>query len=267
MSFLKSGSAPRGVNVPSPTPSTSSNNGGKRKRPADDVTPSTIYSQPRETGTGNHVFTQVTYAVEHLKANQDRWISFQEITDYLNIPSHDTLTRQQLQSIFQLPNHSKIEWGGKDKYRYRPRYNVRNAEELKGYLQNQKSAQGLAVRDLKDGWPNAADAIAEMEKKKELLVTHNKKDGSARTVWINDPTLMHKVDPDFQNEWHKIQLPPNPDDLRTKLVAAGLKPSSAPREALATKPKEKKKKAPRRGGKQTNTHMTNILKDYSHKRK
>lgn len=266
MSLLKSASAPRGKNVPSPTPSTSSNNGSKRKRPADEITPATIYSQPRETGTGSHVFTQVTYAVEHLRANQDRWMSFQEITDYLNMPAHDTVQRSQLASLLQSPQHSKVEYSN-DKYRYKPKYNVRSAEELKGYLQNQKSAQGLLVKDLKDGWADVADAIAIMEKKQEILVTHNKKDGSARTIWINDPTLMHKVDPEFLNDWHRIPLPPNPDDLRNKLVTAGLKPSSAPREALAAKPKEKKKKAPRRGGKQTNTHMTSILKDYSHKRK
>lgn len=72
---------------------------------------------------------------------------------------------------------------------------------------------------------------------------------------------------DFKHEWHTIQIPPNPDDLRNSLLSAGLKPSSAPREVTATKPKEKKRKAPRRGGKQTNTHMANILKDFSHMRK
>lgn len=78
---------------------------------------------------------------------------------------------------------------------------------------------------------------------------------------------MHKMDADFKNEWHKIQIPPNPDDLRNSLLAAGLKPSSAPRQVDASKPKEKKRKAPRRSGKQTNSHMTNILKDFSHLRK
>lgn len=194
-------------------------------------------------------------------------MTFQEITNYLNIPKDDTASRAQLQAIFRTPGHARIEFNGKDLYRYKPKHSVRNSEQLKGFLQNQKSAQGLSVRELKDGWPSVQEAVAGMERKKELLVTHNKKDGSARTVWINDPTLMHSVDPDFQNEWHKIQLPPNPDDLRNKLVAAGLKPSSAPKEIVVAKPKEKKKKAPRRGGKQTNTHMASILKDYSHKRK
>lgn len=78
---------------------------------------------------------------------------------------------------------------------------------------------------------------------------------------------MHTMDPEFTNEWHKIQIPPNPDDLRNSLVGAGLKPSSAPRQFAASKPDKKKRKAPRRGGKQTNLHMANILKDFSHMRK
>lgn len=194
-------------------------------------------------------------------------MTFRELTEYLSIKPHETDLRSQLLQIFQDPGQPRIQWNGKDLYSYRPKNNVRSAEQLKGFLQNQKAALGLSVKDLKDGWSNAAESIEAMEKRKELLVTHNKKDGSARTVWINDPTLMHTVDEEFQNEWHKILLPANLDDLRNKLVAAGLKPSSAPREIVASKPKEKKKKAPRRGGKQTNTHMQAILKDYSHKRK
>lgn len=78
---------------------------------------------------------------------------------------------------------------------------------------------------------------------------------------------MHDMDAEFKSEWHKIQIPANPDDLRNSLLSAGLKPSSAPREAAVAKSKEKKRKAPRRGGKQTNTHMASILKDFSHMRK
>lgn len=79
---------------------------------------------------------------------------------------------------------------------------------------------------------------------------------------------MNKMDPDFVNEFHKIQIPSNPDDLRNSLLAAGLQPSSAPRQSEVKKTDNKKrKKAVRRGGKQTNTHMASILKDFSHMRK
>ncbi|ORY12868.1 hypothetical protein BCR34DRAFT_600350 [Clohesyomyces aquaticus] len=270
MSFLKAGSAvPKQLNAPSPTPSNSSNSNSKRKRPADDGLPAnTIFSQPMDTGTGNHIFTQITYTIEYLRGKPGTWMTFREIAEYLNIPKDQEHLRTQLETIFRSPTTTRIEHNPKDHtYRYKPKFDIRNASQLKGWLQTQKSAQGLGVRDLKDGWPNVHEEIRELERKKEILVNRNKKDGVAKTVWINDPSLMHSVDDDFKNEWHKILLPPNPDDLRSKLVAAGLKPSSAPRTALAAKPKEKKKKAPRRGGKQTNTHMASILKDYSHKRK
>jgi transcription initiation factor TFIIE subunit beta len=268
MSFLKANSSASKLHAPSPTPSNSSNGGSKRKRPADNVLPAnTIYSQPLDTGTGQHIFTQITYTIDHLRAKEGKWMTFQEIAEYLNI-NNDEHLRTQLETIFRSPSTNRIEYNPRDNtYRYRPKLDIRNAAQLKGYFQNQKSAIGLSVKELKDGWPSVQDDLREPERKKEILVNRNKKDQQAKTVWINDPSLMHHVDDDFKNEWHKILLPPNPDDLRAKLVAAGLKPSSAPRSALAAKPKEKKKKAPRRGGKQTNTHMANILKDYSHKRK
>ncbi|KAF2261984.1 transcription initiation factor IIE, beta subunit [Lojkania enalia] len=265
MSFLKTNSAR--VAAPSPTPSNTSASGGKRKRPADELT-STIYSQPSDTGTGNHVYTQLTYTIDHLRSNNDRWMTFKEITDYLNIPQEDERTRSQLETLFRSPNTHRIDYNPRDNtYRYKPKYDIRGENDLKRWLQSQKSAQGLSVRDLKDGWANVQEGVDRLEKKKEILVNRNKKDNQAKTVWINDPSLMHNMDDNFKAEWHRIHLPPNPDDLRNKLVAAGLKPSSAPREAVATKPKEKKRKAPRRGGKQTNTHMASILKDFSHMRK
>ena len=263
MSFLNKPSAP------SPTPSNASSTGTKRKRPAADTTP--VYSQPRETGTGVHAFTQYTYAIEYLRGH-DQWKPFQDITNYLNVRKEDASARATLQALFQGSAQQRIEWNGergaKALYRYKPKYGIRNAEELMGYLQAQKSGLGLSVRDLKDGWPACQDTIASMEKRKELLVTHNKKDGTPRTVWGNDATLMYSVDTDVVEGWHSISIPANPEELRKKLVSAGLKPASAPRIIAPSKKQEKKqRRAPRRNGKTTNTHMVGMLKDYSQKKK
>lgn len=78
---------------------------------------------------------------------------------------------------------------------------------------------------------------------------------------------MYDVDPDFKEEWHNTTVPETQEELRKALLAAGLKPSSAPRLPTVTKPKETKRKTVRRGGKQTNAHMASILKDFSHLRK
>jgi transcription initiation factor TFIIE subunit beta len=249
----------------SPAPSSVADN--KRKREETNV----VYSQPQETGTGSHIYTQLTYTITWLRNRMadgdDSWHSLKEIMDYLNV--HDPTMKAQLQTLYRSRNPTnRIAYNQKDgTYRYKPIYDIRNANQLKGFLQNQKSAQGISVKDLKDGWPTVHNVLKIMEGNKEVLIKRNLKDQVAKTVWGNDATLMHDMDPEFQNEWHKIQIPPNPDDLRNALLAAGLKPSSAPRQAEAKKTDKKRKKAVRRGGKQTNAHMANILKDFSHMRK
>ncbi|KAF2706278.1 transcription initiation factor IIE, beta subunit, partial [Pleomassaria siparia CBS 279.74] len=266
-SLLKTSTANR-IGAPSPTPSNSSVGAAKRKR-TDDVTPATVvYSQPQETGTGNHVYTQLTYTIEHLR-NTQKWMTFKEIMDYLNIQEHEHQTRAQLQVLYRSQNPAnRVEYNPRtDTYRYKPKYDIRSTAELQGWLQTQKSAQGLSVKDLKDGWSNVQDDIKKLEDKQQILVKRNHKDSQAKTVWFNDPSLMHKMDDEFKHQWHGILLPANPDDLRNKLIGAGLKPSSAPREAISTKGKEKKRKTVRHSGKQTNNHMQNILKDFSYMRK
>ncbi|OAL53842.1 transcription initiation factor IIE, beta subunit [Pyrenochaeta sp. DS3sAY3a] len=263
MSFLKANSASR-INAPSPTPSNTSAN-GKRKRPAESSTP-VVYSQPQDVGSGEHVRTRLQYATEHLQAHPTEWMKFEDLMSFLNLPPGH-FHREQLRTLMRTEHKEiHINWNASnDTYQYKPKYNIRNAAELKGWFQHQKSAQGLPIRDLKDGWANVADEVKVMEEKKQVLVKKNK-DGMPKTVWDNDSSLMHTMDPDFKNEWHKIAIPPNPDDLRNTLINVGLTAASQPRQIVAA-PKGKKKKAVRRGGKQTNTHMAHILKDFSGMRK
>jgi transcription initiation factor TFIIE subunit beta len=264
MSFLKANAAAR-VNAPSPTPSNTSANGAKRKRPAEGAT-AVVYSQPADQGTGEHVYTRLTYTIDYLREHP-KWMTFDEIMNFLGVRPGDA-QREQLRTLYRSDSAgNRISWNAtNDTYRYKPKLDIRNPAQLKGYLQNQKSAQGLSIKDLKDGWATVADDIKAMEDKKEVLVKRAK-DGVAKTVWDNDATLQHVMDPEFLNEWHKIAIPANPDDLRTTLMNVGLHAASAPRQINGGGPKTKKKRAPRRGGKQTNTHMAQILKDFSGMRK
>lgn len=262
MSFLKTTSAQR-MNAPSPTPSNTSTNGAKRKRPADGG-PQVVYSQPQDTGTGEHVYTRLTYATDHLRGHPATWMPFDEIMGFLNVtPGH--VQREQLRALMRADNAgNRISWNASNEtYRYKPKLQIRNPAQLKGYLQTQKSAMGLSVKDLKDGWATVADDLKAMEDKKEVLVKRTK-DGVPRTVWNNDPSLVYPMDPEMLNEWHKIAIPPNPDDLRITLMHAGLTAASMPK-PIMTAPKEKKKRQMRRGGKQTNTHMLHLLRDFSGK--
>ncbi|KAL5387863.1 hypothetical protein DPSP01_003261 [Paraphaeosphaeria sporulosa] len=265
MSTLKASSlAP---NAPSPTPSNASANGTKRKRPEEGS--KVVYSQPLDTEERSHLYTQVTYAIEHLREQPDRWFTFKDIMNYLNIREDNISLRKHMKAFFHAANAgNKIEYNpDTKKYRFKPKYDIRNNAELRQYLQNQKSAQGLAVKDLKEGWLNVQDDLRILEARKQILVKHNQKDQNAKTVWNNDSTLMYDVDPEFKEEWHSTTVPQTQDELRKALLAAGLKPASAPRLPTVTKPKEKKRKTVRRGGKMTNTHMASILKDFSHLRK
>ena len=80
-------------------------------------------------------------------------------------------------------------------YAFKPIHDIRNSQQLLGYLQRMTTAQGLSVKELKDGWSGAIDTIDDLEASKDILVTRTKKDGQARMVWINDKTLNVDVDP------------------------------------------------------------------------
>lgn len=258
--------------APSPRPSTTASSSAtqdlKRKRP--DIGENGSYSQPADTGSGREVMTKVVYAIDYLKS-KDRPISFSDIWNYLSIPmdqeQHRTVLRQALVA------HPKVDYeprglDGQPSFRFRPMHNVRSGEELKGYLQRQTTAQGISVRELRDGWPSAIAEIEEMESKGELMVTRNKKDNVPKMVWPNDPSLSQHIDEDFQNFWHKIKLPANPSDMRLELEKAGLTPTSQIKEAVKVLGnKDKKKRINRKAGKSTNTHMAGILKDYSNMRR
>ena len=258
--------APQSSAPTAPTPSTTpTKNDLKRKRPE---AATVVYSQPADTGTGRYIMTQVTYAVEHLKKKETPR-TLAQIVDHLSLQSQNPDSRRNIAQI--LKRHDRVEytrdtannsWDA-GTYRFRPVHNIRSATELLAYLQNQRTAQGLSVRELKEGWSGAEDAIDLLESRNQILVTRNKKDNHARMVWANDPSLSQNVDIEFQRLWHKIRLP-DKDALPGELVKLGHKPTSSdPANPVVRKAKEKKAKKAKRGGRMTNTHMAGILRDYS----
>lgn len=230
----------------------------KRKRPEENVT----YSQPAATGLGQEMMTRVHYAVEYLK-EKDRAIKFDDIFKYLSIPPDRKDEGRRLRSA--LTSHPKVEFDkAAGTFKFRPIHNVRSADELRAYLQQQKTAAGIKVAELRDGWPGAIAAIDELEREGTVLVTRNKKDNVPKMVWPNDPSLglPKAVDDDFQAYWHKIKVP-EPTDLRKDLEKAGLTPTSQVKEITPVNGMAKKKRRiNRKAGRSNNTHMAHILKDY-----
>lgn len=213
--------------------------------------------------------TQVQFAIDHLKS-KDHGVTFRDIFNYLSIPNATAADEATLRHI--LREHPRVEHDpaaldGKGTFRFKPFHNVRSADELLAFLQGQTTAQGIKASNLKDGWPSALETIDRLEQEGRLLVLRNRKDNSAKMVWPNDPSLIHKVDAEFVELWRTVAIPKGAGELRNELLAFGLTPTSQVKMQVKAGEPKKKKKAMRRGGKTTNTHIAGILKDYSHLRR
>lgn len=250
--------------------STSAALAANQKRKHDDG-PRVVYSQPAATTTGNDVRTNVTYAVQHLQTKGVP-LTFSEIIDYLSLPNQEDPESAKRTIQIILKNNPKVLYdpsgaNGKGTYAYKPIHNVSSADELLALLQRQQTAAGISVKELKDGWPDAVEVINELALEGQVLVLRHKKDDVPRMVWSNDRTLNHEVDNEFKTLWANIKLPDTSVELREKLVGYGITPTSQVKVPVISKEQGRKKRPARRGGKTTNTHMTNMMKDYSHLRK
>ncbi len=270
----------RSLAPPSPSPSIGSTTSAAAagsltpRRDRDAPAAGIVYSQPALTGTGDSIISQMAYAVSWLRSKDEP----QGCTDVLGYLSANTRSEKE-QEFFvdQMRRHPQIQWipdpalseqtWKSGTYVHRPTIpNVKTKTQLLAHLQRKTDASGVSVKDLKDGWPDCEGAINELEKEHKLLVVRAKKDGAARMVWMDDPSLFHEVDPQLKIMWSRTDVP-SVENIVPRLLAAQLKPASEdPRVKASQAPKveKKKKKAQRRTGKSTNTHMEHLLKDYSH---
>jgi transcription initiation factor TFIIE subunit beta len=261
---------------PSPSPSitsTTSAAAGTTPTKKDRDVP-TVFSQPANTGTGNSLLAQMTYVIDWLK-QKDEPKTVHEILEYISGRNKSQEEQEEFANFVR--NNPHIQWipdpslseqtWRSGTYLHRPLIpNVKTKTQLLGYLQKRVDAQGVSVKDLKDGWADCEAAIDDLEREHRVLVVRWKKDNHPKTVWINDASLVHPVDPEFQTMWHKVEVP-GVDMIVQRLSAVGQKPTSEdPRLKMIATPKveKKKKRATRRQGKATNTHMEHLLKDYSH---
>ena len=215
-----------------------------------------VYSQPKDTGMGQHLFTQLTYAVDYLKTHSP--ITADEIARYLS-------TTMTPSFLYLLRNNPKITYNAdSDLYEFRPLHNIRNASSLLATLANTPTGAGLVVKELKDGYPNIEDDLKTLEQQGKVLVTRGKKDGLARMVWYNDPKLNVSVSEEFKELFHSFKVP-EAADLPRELEKAGMMPASVDPRTIKHAVVEKEKKG-RRRGKITNTHIVGIFRDYSAER-
>ncbi|KAI1494839.1 hypothetical protein F5X96DRAFT_614657 [Biscogniauxia mediterranea] len=278
---------PPSSSAPSPSPSTKSGDASSKRQKRDkdftqddaSSTPAAAAARAAANDFGKHMLTQLVYAVEFLKS-KGTTKSLQEILDHLTL---NQLDERQLKTFVEtLTKHpqvtytpvsqakaaaSKLPAWRLGEYQFRAKIpGVKDKVTLLESLQKKTDASCIVVRDLKDGWPECDKAITELEEERKILVVRTKKDNHAKYVWPNDPSLSHRVDPEFQAMWHKVELP-SVDDIVRKLQAVGQKPASEdPRLKKIDAPKTgpKKRKAARPPKNQSNAHMAHLLKDFSH---
>ncbi|KAL1668920.1 hypothetical protein GGF50DRAFT_45562 [Schizophyllum commune] len=248
----------------------SSKGGAKAKAPAK---PDQPYSQPKDTGSGQNINTQLIYALQYLKEHygpnrlQDIAISTSTALD----------TDQVLLEKFR--NHEKVKWDQKTGlYEYLCRqhdFAVRNREqlltEIKRYTIN-KSA-GISIRTLKDAWKEAPTHIEELEKEGKVYVLRTAKDGQMKTVFWNEmseenePDDAFDIEKEFRDMWAELKAPDEVDMIR-QLVAAEMKPVSSealPPPVAKGKKGQKKPRQRQRQAKITNTHLKgeiDLSRDY-----
>ncbi|QSL65777.1 hypothetical protein MERGE_000055 [Pneumocystis wakefieldiae] len=232
-------------------------NGLSVKKPRNNI----VYSQPDDSGVGNHLQSQLYYVLEYLKKNDVPKTS-EEISSYLSIPLTTAF-------INILRTNERIEYDSyKDTYHFKPIYNIRSAASLVAFLNSSVTATGILVKDLKEGWSGAIHEVERLENDGEILVLRTKKDGLLKSVWPNYCSDQEPVDEEFKEIWHSLIIP-SPSDLPQELQNVGLKPTSIDpatikRISVATSLQKQKKRRGNRG-KITNTHL-NSLKDYSDRR-
>jgi transcription initiation factor TFIIE subunit beta len=146
-------------------------------------------------------------------------------------------------------------------YKFRPTHNIFTADDLLSYLQQQTTATGINVRDLKDGWPDVGETIDKLEAEHKLLVSRSKKDNLAKMVWINDPTLSAPLDEEFKKIWESISIPDHKEIIEI-LKEENFQPAGSIAAPKAKAP-VKKTKAKRKSTKVTNVHLKGMLRDFS----
>ncbi|TRM65429.1 hypothetical protein BD626DRAFT_488766 [Schizophyllum amplum] len=243
---------------------------GPSKKKKQQAKPDQPYSQPKDTGSGHNINTQLIYALQYLKEHygpnrlQDIAISTNTALDT------DTVLLDKFRA------HEKVKWDQKTGlYEYKHDFAVRNREqlltEIKRYTLT-KSA-GISIRTLKDAWKEAPTHIEELEKEGKVYVLRTAKDGQMKTVFWNEmseedePEDAFDIEKEFRDMWADLKAPDEVDMLR-QLVAAEMKPVSSEAMPAATAKSKKGQKKPRqrqRQAKITNTHLKgeiDLSRDY-----
>ncbi|KAF6761640.1 transcription initiation factor IIE subunit beta [Ephemerocybe angulata] len=180
---------------------------------------SVVFSQPKDTGTGTNINTQLVYAVDYMRQKPGP-MRLEDIALFTDTPlDTDLMLREKFKA------HDKIQFDHKTGlYSYKHDFTFRNKAALLTEIQRStKRGGGLSVRALKESWKEAPQAIEELEKEGEVLVTRTTKDGQLRMVFWNeikptDEAGGKRVDQEFLDLWHGLKVPAEVD-LKRELAS------------------------------------------------
>lgn len=230
---------------------------GSSKRLLQPESPAELYKRQKIThnnASGSHLSTQLHLAVEYIK-EQDHPVSIAELQSMLAVDIEHTL-------LPLLKEIDRVKFTGRT-FEYVSLHNIKSADDLLEFLRKQTTSKGISVKELKDGWSGCVQAIDKLEAENKILVLRNKKENAPRLVWANAGGELGTISDEFKDMWVNVKLP-DPDSLYQKLIDQGLKPTGADPALLNKQPQQQEKKQKKaRRGKITNTHMKDILKDYS----
>jgi transcription initiation factor TFIIE subunit beta len=175
----------------------------------------------------------------------------------------------------KLKAHDRVNYDVKTGlFSYKHEFNFRNKAALLTEIQRQtRKGSGIAVRQLKEVWKEAPNAIEELEAEGDVFVTRTQKDGQLKMVFWNEikPTEEEggmQIEQEFRDIWHTLKVPVDADLLK-QLDNDGMQRTNA--EAAAVKAPTGKKKGKKGGAPRqrqvriTNTHLKgqiDLSRDY-----
>lgn len=247
------------------------------------ISPSMPTLQPPLTGYGNDVKTQLTFALSRLRTKLGEPQTLQALFEYLGMC--DSMEEQKAELMDALKDHERVHWEPQLLLAGRPwecgtlTYNpvipdVKDGPSLLDFLLRSEVSLGVAVKDIRDGWPDCDETLKELENNHEIFIFRNRKYNLPQRVFI-DKFPHYAVQPELREKWLNTKLP-DKEEIDSKLEEMGEKPSKQENEGSTTilpmlKPQRPRRRPERQTKKKnkrllTNPHMQHLLLDYSDRR-
>lgn len=160
--------------------------------------PTTVYSQPANTGSGIHENTQLASAIDALKHHSNP-VRLEDFALSQGLPA---LLNSSSGLFSRFRSHDRVMYDAKtDLWMYKPDYDLKTPADLVALLKERylnpggsgarsASAAGMRLAELRESYPAAKDAVEELAKaepreERQVLVLRGQRDGAIKQVFWN----------------------------------------------------------------------------------